>query len=251
MIKSLFFYPAFFIIFMLIYGNAACEGLPDNPYMTLYQRTTKINVIKLHSDITKLEEKLEKARAREQSTENKILGAAAIGLTGIGGMQLMSAVAEKNADADAERDMKAYLATFVCDYGAGRNIRGGEINIETPGANDMTAMVTEYKLLATDLKARKEALGLQPGIEADVIFDATDTGLYDNVSSGRQSGAYTSLSKALTDENSKDAEEWAKQKADAASKVKTGAITAGAGAIGGAIGNMIINKDANKSDTDN
>lgn len=238
----------FFMIVLVICGRAHGAALPDNPYMKLYQQTNKINVINLYSDITKLEEKLEKAKAREQSTANKILGAAAIGLSGIGGMQLMQGRAEQTADADAERDMRAYLATFVCDYGRGRNIRGGDMNIETPGGNDMIAQVTEYRTLAADLRARKEALGLRPGIEADVILDTAETGLYDNAAIGRQSGAYTSLSRAITDKNSKDAAEWDQQKADSASQTKTGAITAGTGAVGGMVGNLIINKDANKAD---
>lgn len=199
--------------------------------------------------VADLKDNAQKMKDKEQSTANKLLGGAAIGATGIGAMNLASGLAEQKADSAAEEDMKAYLATFVCDYGQGRNIKGGETNIDLPGGNDLFADVNEYRALAADLKIRKEALGKQPGIESEVIIDAADTGLYDNVGMGRQSGAYTSLSRALTDETSKDAEEWAKQKADTASKVKTGAITAGAGAIGGMIGNLAINsgeKNKNK-----
>lgn len=201
--------------------------------------------------VADLKDNAQKMKDKEQSTANKLLGGAAIGATGIGAMNLASGLAEQKADSAAEEDMKAYLATFVCDYGQGRNIKGGETNIDLPGGNDLFADVNEYRALAADLKIRKEALGKQPGIESEVIIDAADTGLYDNVGMGRQSGAYTSLSKALTDETSKDAEEWAKQKADTASKVKTGAITAAAGAIGGMIGNLAINsgeKNKNKVD---
>ena len=198
-----------------------------------------------------LRDNAQKMKDKEQSTENKLLGGLSIGVIGAGGMQMASGLAEQKADSAAEEDMKAYLATFVCDYGRGRNIKGGETNIDLPGGNDLFADVNEYRALAADLKIRKEALGKQPGIESEVIIDAADTGLYDNVGLGRQSGAYTSLSRALTDETSKDAEEWAKQKADTASKVKTGAITAAAGAIGGMIGNLAINsgeKNKNKVD---
>lgn len=195
--------------------------------------------------VSELKDNAQKMKDKEQSTANKALGAAAIGATGIGGMNLMSGMAEQKADDAAEEDMKAYLATFVCDYGQGRNIKGGEMNIDLPGGNELFDEVNEYKALAADLKIRKEALGKTPGIEAEVIYDIAETGLYDNVGLGRQSGAYASLSKALTDENSKDAKAWAEQKADTASKIKTGAITAGIGAVGGLAGNPAINTGEN------
>lgn len=201
--------------------------------------------------VSELKDNAQKMKDKEQSTANKALGAAAIGATGIGGMNLMSGMAEQKADDSAEEDMKAYLATFVCDYGQGRNIKGGERDIDLPGGNELFDEVNEYKALAADLKVRKEALGKTPGIEAEVIYDIAETGLYDNVGMGRQSGAYASLSKALMDENSEDAKAWAEQKADTASKVKTGAITAGIGAVGGLVGNLAINsgeKNKNKVD---
>ncbi|MDE6481955.1 MAG: carboxypeptidase-like regulatory domain-containing protein [Alphaproteobacteria bacterium] len=201
--------------------------------------------------VSELKDNAQKMKDKEQSTANKMLGAAAIGATGIGGMNLMSGMAEQKADDSAEEDMKAYLATFVCDYGQGRNIKGGEMNIDLPGGNALATVVAEYRALAADLKIRKEALGKTPGIEAEVIYDIAETGLYDNVGMGRQSGAYASLSKALMDETSADAKAWAEQKADAASKVKTGAITAGIGAVGGLVGNLAINGgDKNKNKVD-
>ncbi len=201
--------------------------------------------------VSELKDNAQKMKDKEQSTANKALGAAAIGATGIGGMNLMSGMAEQKADDSAEEDMKAYLATFVCDYGQGRNIKGGERDIDLPGGNELFDEVNEYKALAADLKVRKEALGKTPGIEAEVIYDIAETGLYDNVGMGRQSGAYASLSKALMDENSEDAKAWAEQKADTKSKIKTGAITAGAGAIGGLVGNLAINSgDKNKNKVD-
>lgn len=201
--------------------------------------------------VSELKDNAQRMKDKEQSTANKMLGAAAIGATGIGGMNLMSGMAEQKADDSAEEDMKAYLATFVCDYGQGRNIKGGEMNIDLPGGNELFDEVNEYKALAADLKIRKEALGKTPGIEAEVIYDIAETGLYDNVGMGRQSGAYASVSKALMDENSEDAKAWAEQKADTASKVKTGAITAGIGAVGGLVGNLAINSgDKNKNKVD-
>ena len=191
--------------------------------------------------IDELRENADAMREREQSLANRTIGAAAIGATGIGGMQLASALAEQRADDAAEQDMTAYLATFRCDYGAGRNISGGEVNIQLPGANTLLPLYNEYTTLAADLKTRKTALGMTPGIESEVILDAATSGLYDNESLGKTDGAYTSLARALSDPNSADAAEWAAQRADTQQQLKTGAITAGAGALVGIVGNVLTN----------
>ena len=201
--------------------------------------------------IAELRDNAQAMKDKEQSTANKLIGAAGIGATGIGGMQLASAMAEQNADEDAERDMAAYLATFKCDFGQGRNITGGETNIELPGGNQLLPLYTEYTQLASDLKIRKQALGMSAGIESETIVDKADTGLYDNVSLGKTDGAYTSVARALMDETSADAAEWAKQKSDTASKLKTGATVAGIGAAGSLVANLAVNsgqKKQNKSD---
>lgn len=195
--------------------------------------------------IAELQENADAMKAKEQSTANKLLGGAAIGAMGIGGMQLASAAAEQKADAAAEADMAAYIATFKCDYGQGMNIKGGEANITLPGANVLLPLYNEYTTLAADLKTRKEALEMAPGIESEVILDAATSGLYDNESIGID-GAYTSLSRALMDENSADAAAWAAQKSETASQLKTGAIVAGAGALVGIVGNVLINEVADK-----
>ena len=191
--------------------------------------------------IDELRENADAMREREQSLANRTIGAAAIGATGIGGMQLASALAEQRADDAAEQDMTAYLATFRCDYGAGRNISGGEVNIQLPGANTLLPLYNEYTTLAADLKTRKTALGMTPGLESEVILDAATSGLYDNESLGKTDGAYTSLARALSDPNSADAAEWAAQRADTQQQLKTGAITAGAGALVGIVGNVLTN----------
>ena len=193
------------------------------------------------AEIDKLRENADAMREREQSLANRTIGAAAIGATGIGGMQLASALAEQRADDAAEQDMTAYLATFRCDYGAGRNISGGEVNIQLPGANTLLPLYNEYTTLAADLKTRKTALGMTPGLESEVILDAATSGLYDNESLGKTDGAYTSLARALSDPNSADAAEWAAQRADTQQQLKTGAITAGAGALVGIVGNVLTN----------
>ncbi len=201
--------------------------------------------------IAELRENAQAMKDKEQSTENKLIGATGIGATGIGGMQLASAMAEQNADADAERDMAAYLATFKCDFGQGQNIKGGETNIELPGGNQLLPLYTQYSQLASDLKVRKEALGMRAGIESEIILDKATTGLYDNAAIGKTSGAYASLARALSDETSADAAAWEQQKNDTAQKLKTGATVAGIGAAGSLIANLAVNsgdKKKNKSD---
>lgn len=196
----------------------------------------------------KLNELRDNAKAmkdKEQSTENKLLGAAGIGATGIGGMQLASAISEQNADQDAEMAMKAYLATFTCKYGDKR-VNGGEVDVALPGGNELVSLYTEYVTLANDLKVRKNALGIKPGIEAEAILDSATTGLYDDVGVGKTSGAYASLARALQDPEGEDAKMWAAQKEETAKKLKTGAITAGVGAVGSLIGNLAINAKAPK-----
>ena len=179
----------------------------------------------------------------EQSTKNKTLGAAGIGTTGLGGMQMASAMAEQSADDDAEIAMRAYLSTFICNYGDGKNFSGGTTNIELPQSN-LTDLKSEYLKLATDLKQRKVALDLPFGIESDEILDAATSGLYDDIAIGKTDGAFTSLSNAIANPSGPDANEWATQKSETAENLKSGTVAAGIGAIGSAVANMVINKDA-------
>lgn len=191
-----------------------------------------------------LQENADAMHETEQSLENRMLGGAAMATTGIGAMQLGAAMAEQSADAAAQRDMSAYLATFRCDYGAGLNIQGGETNITLPGANTLLALRTEYMDLATRLRQAKESLGLPPGIESETILDATQHNLYNNESIGITDGAYASVSRALTNTGGDDATEWAAMKSETAEQLKSGAIAAGIGAVGSAVANRVINKDA-------
>jgi hypothetical protein len=232
-----------------------CEELPENATMghRKYDAESK-TVVCIIDECAKgykvsenqqlceedLEAKARAAREKEQSTQNKLLGTAGMAAGGIGGMQLASGLAEKNADAVAERDMAAYLATFRCDYGSGKNVQGGESGIELPVIN-IAKQKSEYVSLANDLKIRKDALGIKPGIEAEVVKDAAAMGLYDNVSIGKTDGAFTSVARALQDENSQDATDWNQQKADVQQKIKTGAIVGGAGIGATAVGNVIMN----------
>lgn len=207
---------------------------------------SKLSEADSRARVDELRENAKKMHDKETSTANKLIGAAGIGTTGIGTSQALSALSEQRADKNAENDMRAYLATIKCDYGTGKTVNGGETGIELPGGNELTQYVTQYKTLAADLKVRKTALGMSPGIESETIIDAAETGLYDNAATGKTNGAFTSLSRALSDETSADAQAWAQQKADTASKLKTGAIVAGVGAVGSAIANLAVNSGADK-----
>ncbi len=196
--------------------------------------------------ISELRDNATAMKEKEQSLANRTLGAAAIGATGIGGMQLASAISEQQADTDAEQTMKAYLATFTCNYADGKYFKGGEKDIQLPGSAELIALYSEYVTLANDLKTRKNALGIKPGIESETILEGATTGLYDDVNLGKTSGAYASLARALQNPDGEDAKMWAAQKEETAKKLKTGAITAGVGAVGGLIGNIAINARAPK-----
>ena len=199
--------------------------------------------------IDELQKNADAMKEKEQSTANKLLGGAAIGATGIGAMQAASAYSEQQADEEAEQAMKAYLATFHCNYGGGINVKGGEKDVQLPGGNELIDLYAEYVNLANNLKVRKAALDLRPGIESEAILDSATSGLYDDVAIGKTSGAFTSLARALQDPEGEDAKAWAAQKDDSAKKMKTGLTVAGIGAIGGAVGNLIINKDAPKENS--
>ena len=193
------------------------------------------------------------AHERENSMANKMLGAAGIGATGIGGMMLMQGLAEQKADNNAQEQMRAYLSTFMCRYGDGR-AKGGESDIELPGANALLPLYAEYVTLANETKAMKTELDLKPGIESESILDNATSGLYDDENSGKTSGAFASLARALQNPDGEDAKKWAQQTEKASKNVKTGAITAGAGAVGGLVGHItesaVYKKKAEKGTED-
>ncbi len=220
----------------------------DTDTKKIYERVEEL-LSALNQNTTELEDNAQAMRDKEQSTANKILGAASIAATGIGGMELASALAEKKADEEAERDMASYLATFRCDYGNGKSFKGGETEIQLPGGNALLSLYQEYVTLANDLKIRKQSLGLQPGIESELILDSAQLGLYDDVSNGKQNGAFVSVAAALTNPDDENSTKWNQQKSDTKKKLTTGAIAAGVGIVGGAIGNAVINKKSVKENS--
>lgn len=187
------------------------------------------------------------AKEIEQSAANKALGGATIGAMGLGGMELASALSEKQTMDEAEQAMRAYLATFTCRYDNGMSIRGGEINVELPGGNDLLPLVAEYKQLAADLKQRKELLDVAPGIESEIIIDKAETGLYDNDDAlQKKDGVYTSLSRAMTDANSADAKEWSAEKESLDKKIKTSTAVVAVTAVASVAANLAMNGSRKK-----
>ena len=243
-----FIYAFLFIVACI--KSAFAAGIDDldlgnNPYLPIYQKTDSLVIINTYDKLTELEYKYNLSYSRGQSFANRMLGAAAIGAGGIGGMMLVSGLAESAADAAAERDMAAYIATFKCDYGNGKNINGGEKGIILPGANNLLALRTEYISLASDIKTRKESLELPPGIETEVIQNAAASGLYDNANGQITNLVNTSIYRALTAAAGEDSSALAIKRSAITEQIKTGGITLGSGVVGGAVGNLIINAGDN------
>lgn len=180
------------------------------------------------------------AKEKEHSFANRMLSGITMAATGIGGQMMATAISEQSADKDAEMAMKSYLATFTCKYGD-KHANGGEVDIELPGGNDLINLYSEYIAIANDLKTLKSSLEMKPGIESEPILDAATSGLYDDINTGKTSGVYASLARALQDPNSEDAKLWTEQKKKSEQNLKTGAIITGTGTAIGITGNTLIN----------
>ena len=196
------------------------------------------------------EKKYEDAKANEQSLANRTLTAVTTAATGIGGMELAQGLAEQKADKDAEMAMDAYIATMRCEYGNGKSVKVGTAEIELPGGNDpeMMKLRNEYFTLAQSLKERKEALGMKPGIESEIVLNKAQMGLYDDENTGITSGVYASLYRAKMG-NETDQAKLQEMKDASKKRVIGGAIAVGAGIVGGIVGNQIINGKRSKADT--
>lgn len=185
----------------------------------------------------------EKQTAYDEAKENQMLTAATTVATGIGGIELARGLSEQSADKDAEQNMSAYLATFRCKYGDAEPVKAGPDEIELPGGNDanMIKYRNEYFALANDLKERKNALGMNPGIENQEILDKSQTGLYDDESVGITSGAYASLYRAQMLNSEQDQQQIDEEKKKSKNRVIAGAVVGGVGVVGGAVGDSLIN----------
>jgi uncharacterized repeat protein (TIGR02543 family) len=87
---------------------------------------------KLQEQVKGAEEEYASARENEMSLKNRLMSGAAIGATGIGGMQLASGIAEQSADVDAAADMAAYTQKMQCRVG-GRRYRFNEKSVNVGG----------------------------------------------------------------------------------------------------------------------
>lgn len=177
-----------------------------------------------------------------QSWANKGTTALSTLATGEGAMMAARAIAEKIADDNAEREMAEYVSTMKCEYGGGQSVNLGDTET-LPGGNELTNYYAEYKQLADKLKATKAALNLRPGIEAEVLYDRAETGLYQYQTAERQSGGFTSLSRALMNPDGTDATAWNAQRAETNQNLLVGGALATVGLAGSYIANRAINKD--------
>ena len=195
------------------------------------------------NNLDKLKQAYEDAKANEQSLANRTLTAASIAATGVGGMELAMGLAEQKAAKAADQDMTAYIESFRCTYGKDKSVKGGPDEIELPGGNDanMIKYRNEYMTLAADLKVRKEALEMKPGIESEEILDKSQMGLYDQENTGIESGAYASLYRAKALNSEEDQAKLDEEAKKAKARVIGGATAVGVGIVGGMIGNSLIN----------
>ena len=228
--------------------SATDQRQTESQQMPLNTDTNKIPDTDVHlqkekeDDLEKKQQAYDEAKATEQSKENRILTSLSTVATGIGGMELAEGLAEQKADKAAEQDMAAYISTMRCKYGD-TLVKAGNEEIELPGGNsaDLMKYRAEYLTLAADLKERKTALNMKPGIESEEILDKSQTDLYAQENIGISDGAYASIYRAQMLGSEKDQE----QIDDAAKTSKTrvigGAVAGGVGVVGGMVGDSLVN----------
>lgn len=226
-----------------IIANAIKSEKECDPTNTPTNTTNDDDAAAKEQRLKDLEDDYKAKKENEQSTANKTLTALTTAATGIGGMELARGLSEQKADKDAANSMAAYIATMRCTYGDGKQVKAGPDEIELPGGNNQQLMNlrAEYFALAADLKERKTALGMKPGIESEEILDKAATGLYDDETKGIDSGAYASLYRAqMFGSDADQAKIDAEQKASK-NRVIAGAVVGGVGVVGGVVGNSLIN----------
>lgn len=210
----------------------------------IYQQISELKQA-LQQNMQELKDNAEDMKKNEQSLANRTLTAVTTAATGLGGMELARGLSEQRADKIAEQDMSAYIKTFRCEYGKGKSFKASPDKIELPGGNNANIMKyrNEYFSLVADLKERKTALGMKPGIESEEILDKSQTGLYDDESEGITDAQYASLYRAQMLASEKDKEQLDKEAEKSNKRVKIGGVVAAAGAVVGVVGNQILNHD--------
>ena len=239
--------------------EAVCKTSVDsaanttNEYLEKLKKCEHIDQVRLseytEEDIQQLADKYESAKETEQSKANRLLTSASMAATGIGAMELMQGLSEQKADRTAEQAMSAYISTMRCSYGNGKSVKAGTEEIELPGGNNANMMKyrTEYTALAADLKERKNALDMTPGIESEEILDKSQMGLYDDENVGITGGRYASLYRAQMLDSESDQAQLDEAKQTSKTRVIGGAVAAGAGVVGGIVGDELINQSLSSS----
>ena len=187
--------------------------------------------------------------ASSQSKANRLLTSASSAATGIGSMELAQGLSEQKADRTAGQAMSAYISTMHCSYGNGKSVKAGMDEIELPGGNDANLMKyrSEYTALANDLKERKTALNMTPGIESEEILDKSQMGLYDDENVGITAGNYASRYRAQMLGSESDQTQLDEAAQTSKTRVIGGAVAAGAGVVGGIVGDELINQSLSSS----
>ncbi|MDR1027785.1 MAG: hypothetical protein LBL46_05205 [Rickettsiales bacterium] len=179
-------------------------------------------------EVAELQDKAKAAKDKEQSTANKMLGGLTMAATGIGGMQLMQGLAEKQADETAAKEMAAYLGTIACGVNGYKNVKYNEAGTTPELSREMGDAQLQYAVLADKMKAAKEALGMPEGIESETIVDTAK--LYSDRGTDTDGISHNF--------------DTATQRADSGAGKKRamiGGAVAGVGVVGGVVGNAVIN----------
>ncbi len=162
----------------------------------------------------------------------KIAAGVSTAAMGIGGMQLAQGLAEQSADKATAQEVSAYLSNLRCGISNGlHDVKVGTESTLPTFSPEFAKLRQEYigidskSGLVGKLKSAKENLGIAPGIESELIMDTS--GLYKNNSVGTGSGQFETAEERLGDDKS---------------RIKTGAIIAGAGAVVGIAAPVVIDK---------
>lgn len=253
--KTLCFFGIFVGLF--ITDVTYCAKMPPGgiPEQSAKPKTTpekqKGNETKSQTNQGNLKRNSATDNLQKTKINKNVLESAPIGAMGLGGMQLSQGLYEQDADTTADTQMTAYMQTFRCTYAQEKSVPGGVEGIELPGGNDetMKTLREEYFQLAADLKKRKEALGMEPGIESEVILNKTETELYNNENVGVTTGVYGSWYRAKTG-NESDQAKTNKEQEKSAERINTGISAIASGILTNADINMIKTESTSNPNTE-
>ena len=194
----------------------------------------KDNIARANNVADKAAEAKEK-RENELSQQNRMLTGATMLATGLGGMQLAQGVAEQRSDQHGAETMDNYLASIRCGIGNNRDLKINESGT-TPGrATEFGDAVMDAVTLAQRISNAKNHLGMQPGMEADMLSLIDTSMLY----TGRGSNTDGVANKFDTARERLDSN-------SAQNRMIAGGAMAGAGVAGGIAGNDLINNEDTK-----